>query len=97
MGLAAVACESLAPPQGRRGFAEQIFGGDEQAFKVAAALIQKMHSGRANSVRASKKGSALPATQSGRADRSERPPHRGRPNARGATLGDPSSYLLGAE
>src|SRR5262245_5132268 len=29
MGLASVACESLDPPQGRRGFAEQIFGADE--------------------------------------------------------------------
>src|SRR5215510_15089499 len=36
--------------------------------KVAAGVVQKMHSGRANSVRASKKGSALPAMQSGRAE-----------------------------
>ena len=34
------------------GFNEQIFGADKQAPKVAAALVQKMHSGRENSVRA---------------------------------------------
>src|SRR5215813_2467659 len=34
------------------GFNEQIFGADEQVPKVAAALVQKMHSGRGNSVEA---------------------------------------------
>jgi hypothetical protein len=42
MGLAWLACESLDPPQGRRGFAEQIFGADEQDPTVAAGLVQKM-------------------------------------------------------
>jgi len=32
-GSGTVACESLNPPQGRRGFAEQIFGADEQVPK----------------------------------------------------------------
>ena len=34
---------------GLSGFNEQIFGADKQAPKVAAALVQKMHSGREKS------------------------------------------------
>ena len=54
-------------------FDEQIFGADEQSGYLTGAIgcpkttsvVQKMHSRRANSVRASKKSSALPVTQSG--------------------------------
>ena len=42
----------MSPAFRHRGFNKQIFGADKQAPKVAAALVQKMHSGRENSVRA---------------------------------------------
>ena len=37
---------------GLSGVNEQIFGADEQAPKGAVGVVQKMHSGRENSVRA---------------------------------------------
>src|SRR5215472_6439638 len=54
--------------RGLRGFNEQIFDADEQVSKGGCGPCPKNASGPGNSVRASKKCSAQPVTQSGRAE-----------------------------
>src|SRR5215471_469368 len=58
----------LAPGPMGVGFNEQIFGADKQVPKGGCWPCPKNTSGPGNSVRASKKCSARPVTQSGRAE-----------------------------